>query len=595
MKAWSLSMILVVSQVPYVNAYAGAEHHHAVSTPAGTTRLRPMSHSAHVNPDARLRITFPSTPPLGNRGKIRVYDASNDSLVDELDMSVPPGPKNNRSRPPYGAMTYDSIPDTVYSVYSPDTDPTHVYQRNYIGGSAEGDAYHFFPVLIDDDTATICLHNNRLAYDKVYYVQIDPEVFPFSDGSFRGITGKADWVFRTKHAPPAADSRLLVVSADGRGDFDTVQGAIDSIPDDNPDPKTIFLRSGIYEEIVYFRNKANITLLGEDREKVVIRYANNGVFNPKLVSSGHNMRAVFAVHKSKDIKLINFTTLSMGEPPAQAEGLYISGQRIQVHNVSIIGSGDALQAVGTIYLSESSILGYGDNVLGSGAVFFNRCELGSTYGPHLWVRNTDQNHGNVFLNSTFYTVGDVATDIARAPTNNGINYPYAEAVLINCTLEGVRPGGWGAVGPDTSNLHYWEYNSVDTNGQPVDVSQRAPYSRQLTMENDAQIIADFSDPAFVLGGWTPELTPIILTHPARVVEIAEGGSAELRVGVAAAPVASYQWFKNGRALAGQTDSTLRLGPVTAADSGVYRVHVRNTLGAALSHEAHVIAGASCRR
>lgn len=489
--------------------------------------LTPRNGLNNVNTDVRLRIEFRSAPPLGNQGKIRVYDASNDNLVDELDLSIPPGPKNNRTRAPYDTLTYSSVPDKVYTVNDPDTDPTHVYQQNYIGGQTESDAYHFFPVLIDKNTATICLHSNSLEYNRTYYVQIDPEVFPFSDGGFKGIYGKTDWTFTTKTAPPAANSSRIVVSADGMGDFDTVQGAVDSTPDNNSTPKIIFIKNGIYEEIVYFRNKKNLSIIGEDREKVVIRYANNGVFNP---SAGHNRRAVFATDKATDVNLINFTLLSMGkeENPAQAEALLIKGDRCQVHNVTMLGSGDCLQANGNIYLSHSSLRGYGDNVLSYGALFFNNCDLISTYGPHLWPRNPQTNHGLVFVNSTFRLVGEGTTgdghaDIARSPTNHGIDYPYAEAVLINCKLAGIRPEGWGPACPDARNVHFWEYNSVNlSDGSPVDVSRRVSWSRQLTMAHDSQIIADYSNPAYVLGGWEPALPPDVLAQLPDTINVSFG-------------------------------------------------------------------------
>ena len=43
--------------------------------------------------------------------------------------------------------------------------------------------------------------------------------------------------------------------ADGTGDFNTVQSAIDFIPDHNPKRVTIFTKNGVYEEIVYFCNR----------------------------------------------------------------------------------------------------------------------------------------------------------------------------------------------------------------------------------------------------------------------------------------------------------------------------------------------------
>ena len=74
-------------------------------------------------------------------------------------------------------------------------------------------------------------------------------------------------------------------------------------------------------------------------------------------------------------------------------------------------------------------------------------------------------------------------------------------MLINCQLKGIPPNGWGPIEAETSHLHLWEYNSTDLVGRPVDTTQRHPVSRQLTTPEDAQTIAGYSDPAFVLGGW----------------------------------------------------------------------------------------------
>jgi hypothetical protein len=183
-----------------------------------------------------------------------------------------------------------------------------------------------------------------------------------------------------------------------------------------------------------------------------------------------------------------------------------------------------------VYLTDSRIIGDGDTILGVGPAFFNHCELQSI-GPFMWIRNTDANHGNVFVDSTFIAIArplpwtqtpaapgaaagaaqpnvtparaPVAAVLARLPNNHGLNYPYAEAVLIHCKLKGIPAAGWGPIDDDTTHLHLWEFNSTDMDGHAIDVSQRHPVSRQLTMAEDAQTIAKYSDPAFVLGGWTP--------------------------------------------------------------------------------------------
>jgi len=111
----------------------------------------------------------------------------------------------------------------------------------------------------------------------------------------------------------------------------------------------------------------------------------------------------------------------------------------------------------------------------------------------------------VFLNCRFKGIGDAPTVIARAPTNGGRSYPNAEVVLLNCALDGVAPAGWGDIGGDTANVHYWEYNSTNLrDGAPADTSARHPVSKRLTMEKDAGTIANYSNPAWVLGGWRPE-------------------------------------------------------------------------------------------
>jgi hypothetical protein len=55
-------------------------------------------------------------------------------------------------------------------------------------------------------------------------------------------------------------------------------------------------------------------------------------------------------------------------------------------------------------------------------------------------------------------------------------------------------------------LQFEEYQSVDPQGRPLDVSQRLAGSKQLS---DAEALA-LSDPAKVLGGtdqWNPAATP----------------------------------------------------------------------------------------
>ena len=64
----------------------------------------------------------------------------------------------------------------------------------------------------------------------------------------------------------------------------------------------------------------------------------------------------------------------------------------------------------------------------------------------------------------------------------------------------ILPAGWLLNNATAaSNVQFWEYRTTNPNGTLLDVSQRALFSRQLTAAEAAQ----WSNPAFVLGGWVP--------------------------------------------------------------------------------------------
>ncbi len=487
----------------------------------GVVRM-PADRAVNVNPDAHLVLTFSAPPTIGKSGKIRIYDVADRRAVDSLDLSIPAGPDPARR---VAVTAANGIPlDSAIPTSPRTTTPAvrftpadiHNYQVTTIGGLPD---FHFYPIIVHGNTATIALHNNLLRYNRKYNVQIERGVLVVPEGSFNGVSD-GTWTFTTKAAPPRADVDRVVVAADGSGDFNTVQGAADFVPDHPSKRVTIFIRNGTYEEIVFIRNKSNLTIRGEDRDKVQIGYANNSGFNPP--QPGPNRRCAFSIYESTDIQLENFSVNNYAY--GQAEALLIYGARNIVSNVTMKGSGDALNLRGSVYLTDCTIIGDGDTILGVGPAFFNHCEIQSM-GPFMWIRNTEESHGNVFVNSTFIArerpvaalrqqaatpppgnaLVPAGAVLARLPNNNGINYPYAEAVLINCRLKGVPAIGWGPIADDTTHTHLWEFNSTDLDGKPIDTSQRHTVSRQLSATADVETIRNYSNPSFVLGGWTPVL------------------------------------------------------------------------------------------
>jgi pectinesterase len=66
-----------------------------------------------------------------------------------------------------------------------------------------------------------------------------------------------------------SQAKKIVVDINGKGDYKSIQGAINSLADSSGTPRIIFIKKGIYHEKIYIE-KHNIVLEGEDRDKTII-------------------------------------------------------------------------------------------------------------------------------------------------------------------------------------------------------------------------------------------------------------------------------------------------------------------------------------
>jgi pectinesterase len=89
------------------------------------------------------------------------------------------------------------------------------------------------------------------------------------------------WKSKVKSQNPKIDSKdyslktkaqRLVVDINGKGDFKTIQEAINSLSDSSATTRTIFIKKGIYKEKI-FLEKSNVILEGEDEDKTVLSQA----------------------------------------------------------------------------------------------------------------------------------------------------------------------------------------------------------------------------------------------------------------------------------------------------------------------------------
>jgi hypothetical protein len=245
----------------------------------------------------------------------------------------------------------------------------------------------------------------------------------------------------------------------------------------------------------------------------------------------------------------------------------------------------------SVYVTDSLIVGETDFLWGRGPAFFERTTLREiSNSPYMWVRSTSASHGFVFVDSRFETTGSTGNGPFLA--RNTAQYPNSEIVLIDSLLGRINPAAW-SLPENPGSVRYWESGSIELEtGRPADVSRRQPASRQLDRDRDAAIISQYRDPEFVLGGWTPEMAPIIIDSP-KSIAAAAGSTLTLSATVAAIPTATIEWRRDGKSLAddghvtGSRTSTLTISRFSRADTGRYSVSAANSAGRTESTTATV--------
>ncbi len=251
----------------------------------------------------------------------------------------------------------------------------------------------------------------------------------------------------------------------------------------------------------------------------MIAYANNARLNPSSERGYH--RGVFFAAGCKNLVLSNLTirdTTPRGG--SQAEAIILNGDaksRAIITDVDLYSFQDTLQINGQAYVSNCYIEGDVDFLWGKGPCFFEKCHCYGTRskGYYAQVRNPEANHGFVFHHCTF----DGPEGITGMFLNRiapGI-FGHSEMVLMDCELgSAVAPVGWllngatrGTTAPVAApDVHFWEYNSHNAKGEPIDASQRLAVSRQLKSPADDELIGQYSKPSFVLGDdWDPVADP----------------------------------------------------------------------------------------
>ncbi|MGC4072788.1 MAG: pectinesterase family protein [Nibricoccus sp.] len=579
-----------------------------LSSSMAVTATTPVNAATSQLPDTRLTITFNQAVTPGVSGLLRIYDASNDTVVETIDLTD----ATTRRDTVRAASAANTLPPLLLPIL---TKP--------IGGIATN--FNYYPITVSGNTATIYPRNSVLAYGKSYYVKIDAGVFVNASGeSFAGIATNTAWTFTTKTSGPTSGATSLTVAADGSGDFCTLQAALDFIPANNTAAITISIKNGTYFEQVAFQSKNNLTFLGQDRDQTAIVYPNNNNLNNV---SGVYHRSTVVAQSVSGVSFINLKFVnSTPQTGSQAEALIINGSAANASKniltrCALYSYQDTLQINKQAYVSDCYIEGDVDFIWGDGPVYFENCEIksllrsGSNIPVVAQVRNGSAIHGFVFRNCRFTAsagvTGGVLNRIAPA------DFPYCEVVILDSTFgdatnnaflntttansnSDYKASWWllnnasaSTVATAAANIHNWTYNIVNKDGTGISDGNNDAFTN---MPDDATLRDNYRNVSWVLnhkpsdntmpGSWTPALTPLFLTHPA-AASVSSGQPVTLSASTAAVPAATYQWKKDGNTIAGATSATYTIAAAAGSDAGTYTVVATNASGSTTSNAALV--------
>jgi pectin methylesterase-like acyl-CoA thioesterase len=414
----------------------------------GIVALYPAPGSLDQCPDPALRIVFASAAPeLGVSGKLEVFDAASPALaIASIDLAI--------------GTTTMLIDGATYNVE----------RAAYV----EGNELVFYP------------SPRALGRGSSYVVRVAAAGIAIDDDS--------TWRFSVAADEPR-DPKALRVASDGAGDFCQLQSALDFSASDGA---TIEIGRGTYHGIVHFENKTKLTIRGEDRKATILAGTNNENLN-----GGTAKRALIGVDTSSNI---TFQTLTIHnrtpQGGSQAEALRMQRcDRCSVRDADIISLQDTLLWSGTVYAKDCYIAGNVDFIWGTGAAYFDSCEIKTLgrKGYTVQARNGAGGYGYVFVDSRMTSdPGITGHWLGRIDASA---YPSSHVAYIDCELgPHIDPAGWQVTGFGGGALRFWEYGSKSPSGAPVDISDRHSSSRQLTSTEAAEM----RDPSAVLGGWTPE-------------------------------------------------------------------------------------------
>lgn len=295
--------------------------------------------------------------------------------------------------------------------------------------------------------------------------------------------------------------KMVVVDQSGKGNYTSVQAALDAIPEGNSKPWTIFVKRGIYREVLIVDARKNhVRLVGEDKLNTILSYNNHAgmvtwegdTLNTWTCASsfiyGNNFHA-------ENLTFENTAGFSAG----QAVAVRIEGTRASFFNCRFIGNQDVLFLSGSgtkQYFRDCYIEGTTDFIFGAATALFMNCQIHSKKNSHITAASTNSiiPYGFVFINCRL-----TADSLINKVSLGRPWTPTACVTYISCWMgKHIIPGGWDNWRNPANELtaRFSEFGSTGPGGN---LQQRVKWANILLHDDALKY-----DMNRILGNWNPE-------------------------------------------------------------------------------------------
>lgn len=312
------------------------------------------------------------------------------------------------------------------------------------------------------------------------------------------------------------ETKVMVVAADGSGEFKTMQEAVDAAPVVKGEERVVIqIKPGTYKEhLVIPKEKVNLTFKGMGSKPEDVNLTNDwyASFVPPNAATTQPVgtwgsASVTVLAEGFEAENVQFEN-SAG-PKGQAVALLIQGDKGVFRNCRFLGYQDTLCIDGgRQYFVDCFVKGRTDFIFGQSVAVFEKCEIYSYDGGYITAARTfpEDAYGYVFLDCVLKGEGKPAYLGRPWQWDRG----RKAAVMFIRTKMGphIRPEGWNPWDlKDKKNekpgevTRYYEYGSMDLKGKALDVSKRVDWGKTLSEEEVKGITAEK-----VLGGkdgWKP--------------------------------------------------------------------------------------------